>query len=153
MMAVCFTDRELRRAWENNLQAFQESASKSNAHRLLLFYAVECGLKLALMKREGASCTADCPQLLDIQHDINALLDALKTGRDYNLPKSLSMGFVRINQKRRERKISPGQINQMWRYGGHLHTNSRDSSSFQSDIDIEKALLKICQWLEDNENL
>lgn len=151
-MAVCFTDRELRRAWEGHLQAFHESASKRNAQRLLLFYAVECGLKLALMRREGATCTADCPQLLDIQHNINALLDALKTGRDYNLPKSLSMGFVSINQKRVERKITPGQINQMWRYGGSLYAKSRDSSSVK-DVDIEKALLKICQWLEENENL
>lgn len=151
-MAVCFTDRELRRAWESNLQAFHESSSKSNAQRLLLFYAVECGLKLALMRRQGATCTADCPQLLDIQHNINALLDALKIGRQYNLPRTLSMGFVRTSRKREERKINPGQINQMWRYGGSLYTKSRNSPSF-NDVYIEKALLEICSWLKDNENL
>jgi hypothetical protein len=48
---IPFTDREIQRAWRTNLEASQVP-SRNNAHRLLLFYAVECGLKAIIMKRE-----------------------------------------------------------------------------------------------------
>lgn len=119
MTPVHFTDREMMRAWQKNFQAFQQGKQpKSNAHRLLLFYAVECGLKVALMKRLNATCTAECSQIIESQHDINKLLDHLKAGHQYKLPRSSYMKTINIYGKQTLREVTSGQINQMWRYGG-----------------------------------
>lgn len=149
MGVVHFTVREMNRAWKNNLQAFKQSSKNmSNAHRLLLFYAVECGLKVALMKRKRATCTKDCEkEIIDAQHDINKLLDHLKAGVQYKLPRSSYMTSVRINGQDIPRAIASGQINQMWRYGGKLDPRN-SKNNCKNDAEIEKALLRICDWID-----
>lgn len=55
MAALPFTLREMQTGWRKNFQAYKKASPPiHNAHRLLLFYAIECGLKSILMKRENA---------------------------------------------------------------------------------------------------
>jgi hypothetical protein len=70
-MAIPFTDREMEKAWSQNLCAYQNSqeTSRTNAHRLLLFYAVECGLKTILMKRKGQKRSDSCTDIAKCQHN------------------------------------------------------------------------------------
>jgi hypothetical protein len=75
-MAITFTDREMQRAWRENFSAsHNHNRVRTNAHRLLLFYAVECGLKAVLMKRKKVSRTDLYPEILKKGHDINGLLE------------------------------------------------------------------------------
>jgi hypothetical protein len=133
---ISFTDRELQKAWRENQQA-AKVGTRTNAHRLLLFYSVECGLKAVLLKRQSKDCTDSCPELVEVQHDINKLLDKLCAGEKLKLPRQLGMKPLKKNQ---ERKFSCGEINQMWRYGG-CSENIKDS-------ELEEKLWEILNWIE-----
>lgn len=132
---IAFTDRELQKAWRENQEATKVE-KKTNAHRLLLFYSVECGLKAVLLKRQSKDCTDSCPELVEVQHDINKLLDKLAAGEKLKLPPQLGMKPLKNNQ---ERKFSCGEINQMWRYGGCCE-NIKDG-------ELERKLLDILSWI------
>ena len=132
---IPFTDRELQKAWRENQRAAKVE-TRTNAHRLLLFYSVECGLKAVLLKRQSKDCTDSCRELLEVRHDINKLLDKLAAGEKLKLPSQLSMKPLKNNQ---ERELSSGEINQMWRYGGCCK-NIEDS-------ELEKKLLDILSWI------
>lgn len=136
---IPFTKREIERAWRENKRAHTDCHNdrRTNAHRLLLFYAVECGLKAVVMKRNKKDRTDLCPEFLEAQHNINKLLDILRTGTELKLPDQLFMEPLNNNT---ERKFTPGDINQMWRYGGR--------SDKITDQDIEKQLLNIVSWIE-----
>ena len=142
-MAIPFTDRELERAWRENLFASDQN-KRNNALRLLLFYAVECGLKAIIMKRCGRrKCRTDFfPNISEAQHDINKLLDNLSADWRLRLPRKIQMCDVLDSRNNKEdRKLNAGQINQMWRYGGR-------SVGDVSDEVLEEKLLKICKWIK-----
>jgi hypothetical protein len=66
MAPVPFTRREMHRGWSNSFQAYEKAEASppiQNSHRLLLFYAIECGLKAILMKRRGAELTSNCEDI------------------------------------------------------------------------------------------
>jgi HEPN domain-containing protein len=138
---IPFTNREIERAWRNN-KAASEQAPRTNGHRLLLFYAVECGLKAILMRRQRKTRTDECPVLAQCQHDINKLLDSLSAGQSLKLPSQLSMAKIKSRNGYDERKFTSGEINQMWRYGGCCTSNST------TDTELENQLLKIVRWIE-----
>lgn len=145
MSVIPFTDRELQRAWLVNLQA-SKNEKRNNAHRLLLFYAIECGLKAVLMKRRSANCTEDCQEIGTVQHDINKLLDILSADQSLRLPRQFKMSSIRIKGKERERTLEPGKINQMWRYGGVLPESSNSADA--TDSKLENQLERISRWVE-----
>ncbi len=139
-MPIPFTDREMQKAWRDNKLAADKNP-RTNAHRLLLFYAVECGLKAILMKRQDKNCSDECEEISRAKHNINKLLDCLKSGEELKLPSELIMKPIkRQKTKNEERKLNPGEINQMWRYGG--------VSTRINDDEIEKKLTKIAVWIE-----
>jgi hypothetical protein len=155
MARVPFTDREMQRAWEDNLKASQV-VPRSNTHRLLLFYAIECGLKAVLMKRNAANCTNHCTEIGKAQHNLNRLLDALKAGKALKLPSQLKMSNINADKKRKlnsvdqERILDPGQINQAWRYGGKIIAmmDANNQSIDLTDKDLEMYLDKISDWIK-----
>lgn len=140
-MVIPFTDRELEKAWRENKSA-SEKIPRSNAHRLLLFYAVECGLKAILMRRQSKNRSDLCTDISECQHDVNKLLDCLSAGRNLKLPAQLSMKPIKGKNGNDERKFTPGDINQMWRYGGCCTTTGI------TDQDLEKKFLEIVTWID-----
>ena len=153
MAQVPFTDREMQRAWRTNLQASMHS-SRSNAHRLLLFYSIECGLKAVLMKRRSISCTNFCNEFGEAQHNVNKLLDHLSAGQSLKLPVQLQMNPIKVQGNEIERKLDAGKINQVWRYGGCLAqtTGSKPASATTEDDILEKQLMRISEWIEQELN-
>ena len=95
-MSIPFTDREMEKAWRENKSVFDNSNEKqrNNPHRLLLFYAVECGMKATLMRRAGKRRTDLCQEIHECQHDLNKLLDYLGARKDLRLPSQLKMVLV-----------------------------------------------------------
>lgn len=141
MPPIQFTDREMQKAWRINLQASTQSCCDtphSNAHRLLLFYSVECGLKAVLMKRQSKTSTSHCREIEDAQHNINKLLDHLSAGQNLKLPSQLQMNPIKCQKQSTERKLDVGKINQVWRYGGCL----------ENDKEIENKLMRISDWIK-----
>jgi|GEM_PF-409629 hypothetical protein len=148
-MAIPFTDREMAKAWRANLSAYENSqkTSRTNAHRLLLFYAVECGLKTILMKRKGHKRSDSCTEIAECQHNINKLLDCLGAGGSLNLPEIFIGEVFDTRNNKEERKLNSGQINQMWRYGGKVISIVVTQKQKASDEDIENKLLEISKWI------
>lgn len=149
MAAIPFTSREMQKAWKDNLQASRHT-SRNNAHRLLLFYAIECGLKAILMKRRSVTCTSDCIEISQAQHNINKLLDFLRAGHSLKLPNQFDMAAITNKGKRLERKVDSGTVNQMWRYGGKAIESIDPSGKTIGITDnlLEKHLIKISEWIE-----
>ncbi|MCI5147403.1 MAG: hypothetical protein D3923_18200, partial [Candidatus Electrothrix sp. AR3] len=104
-MMIPFTDREMERAWRENLSASNRSV-RTNALRLLLFYAVECGLKAIIMRRYGRrNCRTDyCPEIGTAQHDINKLLDTLNVNVQLRLPHKIRMRNLSASRKSKEKQ-------------------------------------------------
>lgn len=148
-MAIPFTDREMERGWRNNLSAYRNSRQipRTNAHRLLLFYAVECGLKVILMKRKRQKRTDLCTEISECQHNINNLLDCLGAGGSLNLPEIFIQEISDTRNNKKPRKLNSGQINQMWRYGGQVVSIVTEQKQ-ATDEDIEKRLVTILNWIE-----
>jgi len=146
---IPFTDREMRNAWRQNLAASQVEP-RTNVHRLLLFYAVECGLKAVIMETELLTRTDEkCRSgqvISDFGHNINGLLDYLSIGSKtprvrLKNTKIKPIKKHKTSKYKEERTVSPQDINQMWRYGG--------KSVDVSDEKIEQKLLEINQWIEE----
>jgi hypothetical protein len=135
---IPFTNREIQRAWRTNLEA-SNVKPRNNAHRLLLFYAVECGLKAIIMKRQGKDRTDLCPNLAESRHNINKLLDCLSAGNSLKLPKEFLIK-TKEDLNKGDRKCKTEEINQMWRYGGTVNSNG--------DPDLEKQLTNISEWIK-----
>jgi len=141
-MVIPFTDREIENAWRQNRLAAEKAVQRSNAHRLLLFYAVECGLEAILMRRQKRHRTDLCTDIYQAQHNVNQLLDCLSAQKDLRLPSQLSMKPIKVNNvKQDERKFTPSEVNQMWRYGGCC-------SAGTTDQDIENKLIEILKWID-----
>jgi hypothetical protein len=99
------------------------------------------------MRRQRQNSTDLCREINECQHDINKLLDCLSVTKDLKLPSQLSMTSIRGKDgKCDERKFTPGDINQMWRYGGNCSFPEID------DKYIEEKLLKIVKWIEGELN-
>lgn len=134
MSAIPFTNRELVRAWrELKAEATPALNSiRSNPRRLLMFYAVECGLKAVWLKRQQR----DLFEKADIEktgHNLRDLLKELKVGANLSLPEAFQL-------EKPTRRGQFGDIHQAWRYGGR--------SASPADQDCEQQLQKVLDWIE-----
>lgn len=99
MSALPFTDRELRKAWRELKFASQTSSSvRKNPQRLLLFYAVECGLKAVWLKANNKN-VLDAKSIDTFKHDLSEIMRALGLGKQYFLPSDIYLNSCTIEKK------------------------------------------------------
>lgn len=146
MAKIPFTLRELKKAH----RALHEASNKQprdNAHRLLLFYAIECGLKAAWIKRESRTLYdgKDAHGKLiggGNGHDLVKIVDGLRLG----VKMSSSFDLTDCYDQRRnrvERRDKPVEaLHQAWRYGGTLVLPP------VNDADIEEQLEALHRVIE-----
>ncbi|MDO9214564.1 MAG: hypothetical protein Q8Q54_07435 [Methylococcales bacterium] len=151
---IVFTDRELKRAWREAYSAFEIANKKTNAHRLLLFYAIETGLKAILLRNNAKT---DSENLEDFfvdagggkksGHDLNNLMDCLKVGKEYRLDSRIHLYALKqpISSPKQRKTgrgdwANCGELNQVWRYGAQAKN--------PSDAELETQLLEIQKWIE-----
>lgn len=141
MSAIPFTDRELRNAWrELSAVAMPAAAStRKNPHRLLLFYAVECGLKAVWLKRHSRSLF-DREDIDKTGHDLRQLLKELKVGAELSLPENLQLKPVTRDGAQKPRNGDISILHQAWRYGG--------SCTAPTDSDCEHQLQQVLTWIQ-----
>jgi len=134
---IVFTYRELKTAWKDTAAAYEtvEADSRTNAHRLLLFYAVETGLKAVLLKRNGKNDSEG--EFSEFQHDLNKLMDALQIGAALRLNSNISL--KELKKPARQRHSNCSELNQIWRYGA--------KAKEPSDVQLEVKLQAILEWL------
>lgn len=146
---IVFTLRELKCAWRQATVVFEtaDSKTKTNAHRLLLFYAVETGLKAVLLKRQAKQDSEDLDNFFQDSegkkrsgHDLNNLMDHLKVGTSLRfLDNRISLDELQFPRPPRKRTASCGELNQIWRYGA--------KAKVPSDDELEMQLLAIQEWI------
>ena len=140
---IPFSRQELVRAYRGAYNA-SKVIPRSNAHRLLLFYAAECGLK-AIWLRQQSKEILDIPILASdrpVQHDLNKMIDLLRLGKERLLPSEILLPDLKLSGGQfLPRKHSSGELNQAWRYGGNL-------SAPHSDKIFEAALETLNTWIE-----
>jgi hypothetical protein len=106
---------------------------------LLLFYAIECGLKAVLLRRRNLEVIDETIGRQHL-HDINGLLTEVRAGREYMLPASLKLAPIRNpDGTEQTRNVGIGALNQVWRYGASLDENT--------NTQLEKTLDKIEVWV------
>jgi hypothetical protein len=131
---IIFTFRELKTAWRNASQASDVVGGRNNTHRLLLFYAVENGLKAVLLKRESRQDSEN--MFADVLHDLNKLMDRLRVGADLRLSSDIRLTCLKPDK---QRNAGCGELNQVWRYGAKAQQ--------PSDIELEAKLSTINEWI------
>ncbi|TCT21573.1 hypothetical protein [Thiobaca trueperi] len=141
MSGIPFTDRELRRAWRELSAIATPSAgvTRKNPHRLLLFYAVECGLKAVWLKRQRRSLF-DCDDIDEIGHNLRQLLKELKIGANLALPENLQLKPVTQKSGSQARNGGISILHQAWRYGGECTS--------PTDQDCEDQLQQVLNWIQ-----
>lgn len=141
MSAIPFTDRELKRAWRD-LSSFAAPAadgSRKNPQRLLLFYAVECGLKAVWLKRQSRSLF-DSEDIARTGHNLRQVLKELKVGSQLSLPEHLQLSAVTRDQVQISRNGDIGILHQAWRYGGECVG--------PTDMQCEHQLQQVLNWIQ-----
>lgn len=135
---IPITRRELVKAW-TELRKASKSTIRANPHRLLLFYAAECGLKAVYLK--GANAEVLDENTIDLKsHDLNQVMDKLRMGREYRLPVSLNLPGLRVQGALSPRKCGSGSLNQVWRYGSKCELPV-------DDLQLEATLEKVNEWI------
>jgi HEPN domain-containing protein len=99
---------------------------------LLRVYAVECGLKAALMRRQKIRDTSE----LDRTHDLRALAKRLR------LPPGQVAHLRRdpVLKSDANRKVHPSELHEVWRYGAALGDGDQKK--------MEELLGRLLEWLE-----
>jgi len=141
MSAIPFTNRELKRAWRE-LSAIATPAvggSRKNPHRLLLFYAVECGLKAVWLKRHNRSLF-DREDIDRTGHNLRQVLKELKVGGQLSLPENLQLPAITRNQAQVPRNGDISILHQAWRYGGECEG--------PTDEQCEHHLQQVLNWIQ-----
>ncbi len=140
-MRIPFTDQELKRAWRqlSKISLPLNNGERENAHRLLLFYAVECGLKVVWLKRNSRTLfTGD--DINRTGHDLASTLTQLRAGHLLELPPSIQLSEVRAADGRLlQRNGRLESLHQVWRYGGQCQT--------PQDTACERQLELVLEWI------
>ncbi len=121
--------REMERAFRNHKMV--ASAGDSLSHKLLLAYAIECGLKAELMRRARVEEYHSLPDEQRFGHDLRQALRLLR------LPATLDIGTTQTRQ-REPQSVDSAKLHQAWRYG----IECADEEA------ILKSLQAVLHWLE-----
>jgi hypothetical protein len=141
MSALPFTNRELTRAWRelSVVATPMPDGVRQNPHRLLLFYAVECGLKAIWLKRQSRTLF-DGADIDRTGHDLRQILKDLNVGSGLSFPANFQLPAVAHGKKQLPRSGKFGDLHQAWRYGGECEA--------PTDHAFEQQLQKVLDWIQ-----
>ncbi|MBO9493427.1 hypothetical protein J7438_04915 [Thalassotalea sp. G20_0] len=139
MSKIEITQREMDRAFRSHHAATQQLPSSVNPSKLVcLFYAVECGLKSLIMKQERHQTTNGI-EIHNFKHDINKMLEYLKSGAELRLP---TKRIHLAGKSDVSRDTFQSELNQVWRYGADINDKGDHTR-------ITTTLENICAWIKE----
>ena len=131
---VHVTVRNLHHAFAQHWKAAGPADSPRHAsHRLLLWYAAECGARYAVLRARRANST-ECLSEQELGHDLRVLLGCLYPPADLRPPRL----HVAVRSGHAQ-EISISRWHEAWRYGLPLHPGEEPK--------VEAWLDKVCHWL------
>ena len=126
---------ELRKAF--NIHRSSAKLATHTSQNLLLFYAVECGLKYAYLRENRLASTEDVdPDILEYKHDITRWFAELK------IPAQRISIKENFRYQKRDANDHVRVIHQAWRYG--ILVNDDDEKK------IISSLKNLESWIEEN---
>jgi hypothetical protein len=128
--SIPVTRRELRRAWEQLRQAASVTPRQA-PHLLLVFYAVECGLKAVWLRRQAAELL-DVEEIAHLKHDLNGLLNELRVGHPL-APLRTPVTLTPLKTPNRTRGGGVEVLHQAWSYGVDVQDPNEASIAQQLD--------------------
>lgn len=131
---------EFTKSFNKHYSIYKINPIVEDTKRLILFYAVECGLKSRLMYKRNVHMYTKLNEEDKCGHDIKKLLKKLGIEARYNL---LSL------KTNHNDHISSKEYQELWRYGVCICKSDKNE---QRDKLIEDELNKIALWLENNPN-
>jgi len=134
------TRNELQKSYKNHytLYKYGENTVSPKARRLLLFYAVECGLKSLILKNLGKNTYEELRmysennQLRIHGHDIKAMTREVGIDHIYSLKK--------IRLMNQGGNVSTERFNELWRYGVTVEDE-------EGEKNVEITLEDIAKWI------
>lgn len=102
------TRREFERGFRTHIEHCKVCTNAST--RLLLFYAIECGLKALIMLNHRVDHTEKLPMIEMLRHDLRECLKQLRA------PATLQIRNTNTRQQVKQ-FVSPDQLHQAFRYG------------------------------------
>lgn len=140
MAQIPFSLRELKRAWRS-LHAASRQLPRGNAHRLLLVYSIECGLKALWLNRENRTLFVSA-DIARTGHDLNGVLKSLHLGA--KLPAVFHLPDVKDDRRkvisRKDNRIDA--LHQAWRYGGELCAPLLDDAAMEAQLEAVHRLIE-----------
>ena len=130
---------ELQKAFRHHKNSSEDCTASSSSY-LLLFYAVECGLKSVYLHGKRLNITDDISDtVLHQSHDLSKWAKALR------LPVSMTNVHTTFHLKRDRHPRPSWQIaraHEAWRYGVVIDKND--------ETRLVNWLKQIAQWIEEN---
>lgn len=137
--AIPVTRQELARAWRHLHQAACVTPRQA-PHRLLVFYAVECGLKAVWLRRQARE-VLEGVDIDHLGHDLNQLFTELRIGHSLtSLPATITLKPLGKSPRVRGRSGGVDVLHQAWRYGVEVQT--------PDDTLLEQKLDELNLWIE-----
>ena len=134
------TRREFQKSYENHYQLYRSTKDSPKTRCLILFYAVECGLKSLILKQTGNNTYEQLEQYCKTNtgkhlagHDIRAMVKEVNPRNDFALRN--------IRLKNKGGSVPPKRFNELWRYGAEVDDCAEEEAA-------EKVLFKIAEWLK-----
>ncbi|MEZ4526240.1 MAG: hypothetical protein R2941_10005 [Desulfobacterales bacterium] len=136
------SDKEIQKSYRKHksiwISAEKDQTAPNYSHKMVLFYAVECGLKSLYMKEFRLRMTnqenTEGRNITEFGHNLNEILNVLKMfnvkKKEYQLPQ------VEAEDKN---QISPEDMHQAWRYGKKLN----DEKELQFVNSLKKILTEL----------
>jgi hypothetical protein len=112
--------REMEKAFRSHKNLIESSIQiGSRTCKMVLFYAVECGLKALYMRKLGLRRTDQRNSFkesaFDYKHDLNRILVKLRI--NCKIPKVVTSGNI---------QIEAADLHEAWRYGKNLNTQKEE---------------------------
>lgn len=134
------TRREFQESYRNHYRLYCNTSESPKTRRLILFYAVECGLKSLIMKQTGNNTYEQLEQYCQTNpgkklagHDIRAMIKEVNPSAEFILKN--------IRLKNKGGSVPPHRFNELWRYGAEVEDCTQEDAA-------EKVLVKIADWLK-----
>ncbi|GAA3444659.1 hypothetical protein [Planomonospora venezuelensis] len=132
-MSVDVGRNQLRASFVSHREAAHAMKEGAPA-ALLLFYGVECGLKAALLDRQGLKSTAQLPEQFR-NHDLHRLAKELRLA-----PPLCNRMRPCTSQKQEREQVAFADLHQAWRYGHALKKDHEEKA-----LAVLRELLDWCQ--------
>ena len=111
------SDFELEKAWKMHKRVDRLEGLPNASNYMLLFYAVECGLKHLLNRERSQLLCPNTPRNLFMSHDLVKIFNDLRPSAAEIRPKAPANLCLRLKSGKKMRRKGFSDVHAAWRYG------------------------------------